>query len=252
MNNLSIPVADQNLPAWLHTCENPAAPCLVVCHGFSGSPAGGSSLELAAALSAEGIQTLRFSFSPHRCLTRQVAEIAAVMQYCRDQLRGPLALMGRSMGAAASLSYTASHPGLAGLCLMACPADLAATFRNMLGPDYSRLEEGEPVTILYQDQPILLTPEFIADFQRHDLRAAAAGLQATSLLVIHGMNDETVPVSHGQQLFDTASCPKQLLLLPNVPHSFTGQADRFVPQVARWLRQQVFADRAENFSAGRC
>lgn len=243
MQNLSIPAGDHALPAWLHSAGSPAAPCLIVCHGFCGSPIGGSSLELAAALLEKNISTLRFSFTPHRCLSEQLAEIGAVMKYCRSSLQGPFALLGRSMGATASLAFAAGDPDLAGLCLMACPADLPATFRGMLGSDYNRLEAGESIQISYEGQSIGLTPEFIRDFKNFDLLRAAAGLRTFPLLVVHGLEDSTVPVEQGKRLYEAAACPKELLLLPGVSHSFFGQADRFVEQLVTWLSQKVFTDR---------
>ena len=243
MQNLSIPADDHFLPAWLHSCDLPAAPCLVICHGFCGSPTGGSSLELAAALLDKSINTLRFSFTPHRSLSEQVAEIGAVMDYCHSNLHGPFALMGRSMGAAASLIFAAAHPDLAGLCLMACPANLPATFSGMLGPDYERLEAGESVNILYEGQSICLTPDFIQDLKKPDLLRAAASLKTFPLLLVHGLEDSTVAVEQGRSLYEAATCPKKLLLLPGVAHSFFGQADRFVEQVVNFLCRQVFPDR---------
>jgi len=240
MKTLSIPAGDRNLPAWLHPCSSPASPCLVVCHGFCGSPEGGSSLELADAINKLNIATLRFSFTPHSSLSRQVTEIEAVVNFCRTNLHGPAALLGRSMGAAASLVFAASGAVLSGLILMASPADLPATFSGILGDDYARLEQGQAVTVFHEGQPVHLTPDFIKDLKKPDLFLAAASLNGLPLLVVHGMEDETVPPDHGRLLYEKAGHPKELLLLPGVSHSFSGQARHFVPQIAAWLERQVF------------
>lgn len=238
MQEFSIPAGAHFLPAWFHSASA-TAPTLVVCHGFCGSPAGGSSLELAACLLDRNINTLRFSFTPYCCLSQQVAEIRAVLDFRRTNLSGPVALMGRSMGAAASLA-SAAGSDIAGLCLMACPADLPTTFSGMLGDGYTRLENGESLNILYEGQSICLTSEFIEDLKGSNLIAAAAGLRQLSLLVVHGLDDTIVPPDQGRRLYAAAACPKELLLLSGVSHSFVGQANQFVSQVAHWLQHQVF------------
>ena len=149
--------------------------------------------------------------------------------------------MGRSMGAAASLVYASENSGLSGLCLIACPADLPATFSGMLGADYERLEAGQSVSIQYQDQSIRLTPEFIHDLKQPNLFRSVGQLNGLPILIVHGLEDDTVAVEQGQRLYAAANSPKELILLPGVSHSFTGLAERFAPQVVQWLCRQVFS-----------
>jgi putative redox protein len=211
-----------------------------VCHGFCGSAEGGSSLDLAASLQDWDLAVLRFRFTPQRCLSRQVSEIGAVVEFCRNQISRNVALLGRSMGAAAALAFAAQDRGISGLCLMASPADLPATFRGILRDDYTRLEQGQAVTVFHEGEPVHLTPEFIHDLYRYDLVAAVRILEGVPLFIVHGLDDETVPVEHGRILYAAAGEPKQLLLLPNHAHSFTGCAARFVPAVTQWLISEVF------------
>lgn len=253
MNYLEIPADSTILSAFFHPAGNDA-PILIVCHGFCGSIDGGSSILLAGQLQSLGIATLRFGFSPHQCLSRQVLEIAAAINYCRHELSSSLALLGRSMGAAASLAYAATDPRLAGLCLMACPADLAGTFRPILGDAYTQLESGQSVIVYHDGQPVPLTPSFIHDFAHYDLPAAASSLAGFPLLLIHGEQDLTVPLRHGRQLFAVAPQPKMFLSLPEVAHSFTGCAKQFMPALVDWLTKTVFPtsiSRAEEDSHGR-
>lgn len=241
MQNFFIPFEGSDLAAYFHPAPSGLdRPVLIVCHGFCGSAAGGSSLELADRLNGLEIAVLRFSFTPQRCLSRQVKEIGVVVDYCQKQLGGEIALLGRSMGAAAALAFASVHRDLSGLCLMAPPADLPATFRGILGDDYTRLEQGRSVTVFHDGEPVFLTPEFIQDFAAYDLVAATRNVAGIPLLIVHGLDDTTVPVEHGRMLFAAAGEPKRLLLLPNHGHSFSCQSERFVPAVAAWVRQEVF------------
>ena len=241
MQYLSIPTeSGSNLSAFFHPAETAGAPLLIICHGFCGSPDGGSSPILAEGLLLHGISTLRFSFSPHRCLSQQVDEIRSIVSFSKQELSSRIALLGRSMGAAASLAFASRYGGLAGLCLMASPADLPSTFRDILGEDYCRLENGQPVTVYHEETPVYLTPDFISDFSQYDLLNDIRHLNSIPLLIIHGTADETVPVSHSTQLFSAASEPKQLLLLPGIAHSFSNCPSHFIPQIVTWMSQSVF------------
>ena len=241
MQSLTIPAGINQLAAILHAAPTgPNRPLLILCHGFCGSADGGSCMELASALQLQDMALLRFRFTPHRCLSQQVAEINAVIDFCRRNFTRKIVLAGRSMGAAAALAAAARDQDLSGLCLMACPADLPSIFRSILRNDYERLERGEAVTVIHAGTPVHLTPDFIADFSRYDLLADIRRLTGLPVLIIHGAADVTVPAEHARRLFDAADEPKRLLLLPNHGHSFIGAGDRFIPTVVDWLWQQVF------------
>ena len=242
MEILTIPTATHPLTAFFHpAASGRRRPVLVVCHGFCGSSEGGGALDLAASLQNQNVSLLRFRFTPHRCLSQQVAEIGAVMDFCHTELTSEVALLGRSMGAAAALVFAAaSVRKLSGLCLMAAPADLPSTFRGILGADYGRLEAGHSINAIHAGEPVQLDPDFIRDFEPYDLLGAIRQLTTTPLFLIHGLDDDTVPVEHGRKLFAAAGEPKQLLLLPNHGHSFTGCSQRFVPNITEWLTRKIF------------
>ena len=241
MQTLMIPAGTRQLDARFHPAPSgPGRPVMVLCHGFCGSADGGSCKELAAALKQQDMALLRFWFTPHRCLSQQVAEINAVIDYCRRNFTRKIVLAGRSMGAAAALAAAARDRNLSGLCLMACPADLPSTFRGILRDDYERLERYEAVTVIHEGTPVHLTPDFIRDFARYDLPADIRRLAGLPVLIIHGSADVTVPPDQARRLFEAASEPKRLLLLPDHGHSFIGAGDRFIPTVVDWLWQQVF------------
>jgi hypothetical protein len=64
----------------------------------------------------------------------------------------------------------------------------------------------------YRAIPTALVPDAYPSLRR------IAGLRAP-LLVVHGEDDMIVPVEHGRALFDAASDPRRLRIVPGVGHN---------------------------------
>ncbi len=54
---------------------------------------------------------------------------------------------------------------------------------------------------------------------RYAAQDAVAELSPMPLILIHGSGDQVVPAHHSEQLYAAAGAPKELWLLPNVPHT---------------------------------
>ena len=209
---------------------------VIFCHGFRGSKdGGGRAAALAARVAGQGFANLRFDFTPLGLLSAQVDELRAVVDYCRRNVSPRIILFGRSMGGSAAL-VTAADELVAGLCLWATPHDLRETFRLSLGDGYSLLERGKPYTATDQFGPLTpLTPDFLRDFDRFDLLACAGRLKGHPLLVVHGENDEIVPLRQAGEIFACAAEPKKLLVIPGGDHRFLTGYDQAAGAVLSWL-----------------
>ncbi|NEO73266.1 alpha/beta fold hydrolase [Moorena sp. SIO3H5] len=80
--------------------------------------------------------------------------------------------------------------------------------------------------------------------QRFDSISKIKSIQ-TPILVIHAINDTTVPASMSQVLFDAATVPKQLWLVPDAGHNdLTTVATSEYQQKIREFVTQVYAEKA--------
>jgi dipeptidyl aminopeptidase/acylaminoacyl peptidase len=74
------------------------------------------------------------------------------------------------------------------------------------------------------------------------------------MLLIHGCADKTVPVEQSQELYDrlqATGVPAQLLLLPDVDHSFIGKTPADTQKMSRGVGTRVRLHRYDNrFEAG--
>ena len=232
----SIGTASGSLAAVLHRPAGDAEWVVVFCHGFRGSKEGGGRAEaLTAKVAALGYAAVRFDFTPLGTLSRQVAELAAVVAWCREALGGRVILLGRSMGGSAALATAAADRRVAGLALWATPHDLDETFRLALGAGYDRLARGEELDVCDEYGALSLTPGFVADFAAFDLLAAVDALAGRPLLVVHGEEDAVVPVRQAREVFARAGEPKELALVPGGDHQLLVGHERATTAVLAWL-----------------
>lgn len=242
MVKIKIPTETSLLEGVLHIPAKPAADptTLIICHGFRGSKdGGGRAVTLAEKVCEIGIYVIRFDFTPASTLSRQIAELAAVVRYACEQIGGRVMLLGRSMGGSAALQYTAMFGGISALCLWAAPWDLQKTFRLALGAHYQQLEQGETITLNDEYGQTTIKPDFIADFDKYDLMASVQKLYGIPLLQIHGTNDDVVPVSQAHEINLAAQTTKKLVIIEGGGHHLAEHADIASQAVVDWLATQV-------------
>lgn len=126
-------------------------------------------------------------------------------------------VMGRSLGSAAALEIAnRCHDGLDGLILDSAFADTAALLRRLGGP-------------LHRSDP---------DDQQGFQQLVKMGLVAVPTLLIHGAEDNLIPVADAERLFER--CPvtrKELLRIPGAGHNdlfFTGM-QHYLAALQRFL-----------------
>lgn len=239
MQEISIQSSSGSLSGVLHPATDPESDTvLVICHGFRGSKdGGGRAILLSDAVAGCGISVVRFDFTPHETLSQQIAEIASVVEFCRECVGARILLLGRSMGGSAALAFAAQDGDIAGLCLWSTPWNLKETFQLSLGDAYYRLARGEKVVVEDETGRAALAPKLIADFDRHDLLNCVRLLGSTPILVIHGDKDDIVPLRQAKDLFQLAAGPKRLAVIEGGDHQFSTNYEQPQRELLGWLRQ---------------
>jgi len=196
----------------------PRVPCVVLCHGLLSSMASPKFLGLAKALQDQGVAAARFDFRgcgaslgslKESTVSGRLEDLRAVLQFLRLGCghRGPLGLMGSSMGGFVALLCAATGAEVSAISVWATPFEPA----ELAGPAIN-------------SQTGKLGPAFLEDLRNHDL--SSLGKRIHHLLVIHGENDELVPVSHARRIHELACAPKKLHLIPGADHRFTNPTHR--------------------------
>ena len=177
----------------------------IICsHGLYSSKDSDKYLQLAEQAAQRNISLLRFD---HRgcgesngsfadaTLTRRIEDMQVAVEWTRQEHEGSIALFGSSFGG--MVSVLAADNSIRALALMSTPYNLA----DDLG----------------------LTSAFREDLQRYDLLDAIT--RVPPVLIIHGYDDELVPVMHARALHEHAPAEKKLMLF-DADHRFSDDTTR--------------------------
>lgn len=239
MEEFLITCNENVLQAVRHQPDNQKANSVVImCHGFRGSKdGGGRAVAVADSIAEAGYTVIRFNFTPLQKLTRQIEEIAAVVQYCHKHISTEIILLGRSMGGSAAIAYARKYQHVQGLCLWATPWNLMETFQLALGDGYALLEKGQTLSIHDAYGELELTPDFIEDFKNFNLLESLTQIQVIPVLILHGTKDEIVPLIQAERIYQTLSEPKRLEVFEGGDHHLSMQSAQAAMAIRDWLHQ---------------
>ena len=222
----------------LHPAADPAAPTVVIAHGFKAFMGWGMFPWIADRLAASGFAAVRFDFSHNGAddhgdftrldlfqantytreqedLGRLIDAIAAGSEpfgrRCRPERIG---LLGHSRGGGGVILKAADDARVGAV------ATLAAIARTDRFPAEAR-EAAErdgffPIPNARTGQMMPVGVEAFRDAENHDIPAAAAALRCP-LFVVHGDQDESVSIEDARVL---QGCGGTLLEIPGAKHTF--------------------------------
>ncbi len=224
---------------------------MIVAHGFKGFMEWGFHPYLAELLAARGFTVLRFNFSGagmgpgddlvtdleafrHATVSGDLADLTALLEAVLEGAVAPglvdterIGLLGHSRGGGTSLLLAASPLGHARVRSLVTWSAIGRYDR--LRPEENALwrRRGEiPVLVARTGQVLPVAVEVLDDMGAHretfDLEAAAARRLAPWLLV-HGSDDQRVPVAEGRRLAAAAAPPSELVILEEAGHTLGAQ-----------------------------
>lgn len=215
------------LQGWYLTPPPPARPrdAIVVCHGFAMNR--GELLDLARGLRDRGHAVLLFDFRAHggsegarsTIGVREADDICAALAFlrARPELAGRrIGAAGISMGAAATLLAAARFPAIE-----AVVADSSFATLHDIAASGLRLLYRLPAFPF-----AALTVRFGELFTRTRIRLnrpidAVGAIAPRPLLLIHAAADQLIPVADAHALYAAAGEPKELWIVPGLPHAYT-------------------------------
>lgn len=265
-------INDRNLHGVVHLPDGPGLrPAVVICHGFKGFMDWGFFPYLADLLAARGFVAIRFNFSGAgmqpgdelvteveafrvATLSKDLAELRSIVGSVGSEIAphvadpDKIAVIGHSRGGGTSILVSASLP------LKALVTWSAVSRFQRLSPEECAVwrERGSiPVVNARTGQELEIGAAVLEDLEANrellDIEAAA-GSRTAPWLIVHGEQDETVPIDEAETLASVAKPPASLLRIPDashtfgVSHPFTGPTPQLVEAMnatQSWLRQRL-------------
>lgn len=207
-------------------------PTIVICHGFTGFKEFKPLHELAKAFAENGFVALRFDFSDcigeseGKCedmmLSHQVNDAISAINFVEDLDfvdKSKIGLTGHSLGGLTAIVAATTDKRIRTIVSISAPAK--AEWQNLFDESTIKkwLQEGSMDYQSYKRGHIKLHHSFIEDLQEYDGTKIIKNVKIP-IRIVHGSNDNIVPVKNAQALFENASSPKDLKIIENADHMF--------------------------------
>lgn len=240
-----------------HAAGAPAAGrprCAILCHGYAGDKDDMRLPQIARALAAAGVNSLRFDFTGNGKsqgamrfgnFDGEVDDVAAAKAFLeREHGQEVVGLLGHSKGGDVVILYAARYGDIPRVVNVCGRFVMTEGVKERFGADIlTRLEAG-PIEITAPHPrrgPVTfsLTLEDMTERMSIDTAAACAQIRAAgrvSLLTVHGLSDATIPARDGR-LFAEAVPGSGLVLVEGGDHNFTadGPAAQLVAAAVEFL-----------------
>ena len=191
---------------------------VICCHGLYSSKESEKYLKMAEMAGDEGISTVRFDFRGcgesggdllKSTLSNRIEDLREVVNYIRNNYsNAKIALFGSSLGGMVSIVFSSMDGEICSLAVLSTPYKI--------------------------DNDIGMGKKFMEDLGRYDILKAVEG--APPVLIIHGREDELVPVEHAEKIYSHAPEDKKILFF-DADHSFSRFRDEAVKSSLEWIKK---------------
>jgi uncharacterized protein len=210
---------------------------VILGHGLTGNKDRPLLVALAEALSARGLPCMRISFSGNgqsqgrfedATPSKEVSDLKSVLDVMPDYVS--VAYIGHSMGAAVGVLTAATDLRIRALVSLAGMVRTA----DFVKREFGGLTPGRDC--MWEESAFPLSENFVNEMNATgDVLAAAANVTQPWLLV-HGTEDDLVPVQDSRDAFAASITRKKLVEIPGAGHSFDGETQaQVIEAVAEWL-----------------
>lgn len=212
---------------------------VVIGHGVTGNKDRPFVVALAQGLAQAGIPVLRFSFSGNgysegkftdSTISKEISDLGCVLDRLNDYT---LCYAGHSMGGAVGVIRASTDERIKYLISLAGMVDTKGFADREFGdvtPDKGFMwdEPDCPLSQIYMD-----------DMAKTDSVINLAPQVKVPWLLVHGTEDDVVPIQDSLDIFAKANEPKELVKLEGSNHVFADEnAPLMVEQVVSWIKTQ--------------
>ncbi|MBI5772448.1 MAG: alpha/beta hydrolase [Verrucomicrobia bacterium] len=230
----------ERIDGTFHSGDKNSKTLVVLGHGVTGNKDRPFLVALAEALAAAGVNALRISFSGNGAsggrftdstISKEVADLGSVL----DALAGwRTGYIGHSMGGAVGVLRASMDARLRFLVSLAGMVHTKA----FADREFGTVKPG--AGFMWDDENCPLSQAYMDDMARIVSVADKASLIKVPWLLVHGFEDDVVPIQDSRDIFARASQPKELFEMKGSNHVFAG--DFTAPMIAKvvpWVKAQA-------------
>ena len=222
-----------------HPGKNGGKSLVVVGHGVTGNKDRPFIVALAEGLATAGFPVLRLSYSGNGAsggrfvdsnISKEFADLGAVL----DALKGyQIAYIGHSMGGAVGVLRASQDARIQYLVSLAGMVHTKAFAQREFGT--VKPDEG----CMWDEPACPLSSAYMNDLSQVNSVVERASQIRVPWLLVHGTEDDVVPVRDSHDIFARANEPKQLIEIPGCSHVFSGDfTPVMIGHVTGWFQAQ--------------
>ena len=219
---------------------------VILCHGMDSNKNSEKLLVLAEHLAAADVLALRFDFSyvgeSSGCFaditcSGELDDLKAAYDHVKKLMPKKIAILGSSLGGTIALLFAAAEPDIAALVTIAAPLHPENFPKRML-TEAQISTWRERGFVIHNGRR--LNVSLLDDLETLDLPHAARTVMCPTL-VLHGDQDEVVPVDEAYELARCLPGPKRLLILRGGDHRLSKPAlmRRALKESLDWLLKHL-------------
>lgn len=207
--------------------KNKKLPAVVLVHGFGVTKEEyGFFTELSKQLANNNILSFRFDFSGcgesegdyiNTSMTKLKNDLNTILEYVKNDQsvnKNNIGILGCSLGCP---TVVALHSRLKTFVLVSPVVHLKNVMFNLFKKNGGYFPNGISIRIKADGRIIKVKPNFWKDMDNYNILKLIKEISAP-LLIIHGNNDETVPLSETEDLYRNANNPKQKQIISGGKH----------------------------------
>jgi alpha-beta hydrolase superfamily lysophospholipase len=223
----------QNISGILHLPEQKNSSCVIASHGLLSSKDTEKYTALGERLAREGLAMLRFDFRgcgesegrmEESTVSGRIADLGSAIEFVKfhSDSETRIGLLGSSLGGYISLMKASTEKKIRAVVIWATPFHL-----NNLKSKKSKEEMPSLGEVFFEDLP------------RHRLLPLLP--QISNCLVIHGEEDELVPVNQAWEIFNSLGSPKEIHVIEDADHRLMnpGHRRRAIDLSVDWFKKYL-------------
>lgn len=212
---------------------------VVLGHGVTGNKDRPLLVAIAEGLSKKGWPCIRFSFSGNgdsegkfedSNITKEVDDLRSIMNLVPPEKK--IAYIGHSMGAAVGVKAASCGMAIQVLVSLAGMVDT----KGFVEREFGDLVPGKG--FMWDDENCPLSENYVNDLNQISSILPDAATVTCPWLLIHGTEDDVVPIEDSRKAFEAACCDKKLNEIPGGGHSFDAESyGAIVDSIDLWLKK---------------